>query len=102
MKNHKANTRRNLLRTGIFITALLIAAPSAMARTYTIWVDGLACPFCSYGIEKQLSKLPGVNSVKTNIKSGTVTLKTKDNRKIADADLRAAVDRAGFSVRKIK
>ncbi len=102
MKHHNTNTRRNLLQVGIFLTALLFAAPAAMARTYTIWVDGLACPFCSYGIEKQLSKLPGVNSVKTNIKSGTVTLKTRGNQKIADAELRAAVDRAGFSVRKIK
>jgi len=102
MKNLKIKTKRNILRSGILLTALFFAAPSAMARTYTIWVDGLACPFCSYGIEKQLSKLPGVNSVKTDIKSGTVTLNTKGNQKIADAKLRAAVDRAGFSVRKIK
>jgi len=102
MTINKTNTRRGFLLAGMSLVGLSLSAAAANARTYTIWVDGLACPFCSYGIEKQLSKLPGVATVKTSIKSGTVTLKTKGNQKITDAELRAAVDRAGFSVRKIK
>jgi len=90
------------LLAGLFLAGLSFGTTSAMAKVYTIWVDGLACPFCSYGVEKQLSKLPGVATVKTSIKSGTVTLKTNGNQKISEAALRAAVDRAGFSVRKIK
>ncbi len=102
MTHSKTNTRRSLLLAGILLASLSFGATSAMAKVYTIWVDGLACPFCSYGIEKQLSKLPGVATLKTSIKAGTVTLKTKGNQKIAESELRAAVDRAGFSVRKIK
>ena len=94
-------SRRTLLAAMVLIAIIATNSP-AMARTYTIWVDGLACPFCSYGIEKQLSRLPGVMSVKTSLKSGTVILKTQGSRKISENDLRGAVDRAGFSVRKIK
>ena len=53
---------------------LLLAGHPSVAETYKLRVDGLACPFCSYGIEKQLGKLPGVTSLKTNIKSLIRTL----------------------------
>jgi len=102
MKNTRNIARCGFVLAGVLTVSLLFGATTAMARVYTLWVDGLACPFCSYGIEKQLSKLPGVNSIKINIKSGTVTLKTKGNQKISETALRAAVDRAGFSVGKIK
>jgi len=90
------------LLIGILAASLSLTATSVIAKTYTIWVDGLACPFCSYGIEKQLSKLPGVSSVKTSIKSGSVTVNTKNNQTLTGNQMRAAVKRAGFSVRKIK
>ncbi len=102
MTNNVPYFWQRLLRTMLIIAGLSLTANTSIAKTYTIWVDGLACPFCSYGIEKQLSKLPGVGSVKTSIKSSTVTLKTKNNQTLTSAQMRAAVKRAGFSVRKIK
>ena len=32
-------------------------------RVYVVGIDGLACPFCAYGIEKQIQKLEGVEQV---------------------------------------
>ncbi len=52
---------------GLVAIAALAAAP-----TYRLRVDGLACPFCAYGIEKKLKALDGVVRLETNIKDGTV------------------------------
>lgn len=102
MMNSSKTKKPRLLLMGIVTAGLMLTASSAIAKTYKIWVDGLACPFCTYGIEKQLGKLPNVTSLKTSIKSGTVTIKTKNNKALTDAQLRGAVKRAGFTVRKIK
>ncbi|GAA3535043.1 heavy metal-associated domain-containing protein [Zobellella aerophila] len=37
---------------------------------YRLGVDGPACPFCAYGIEKSLSKQEGVKRVETDIQAG--------------------------------
>jgi len=102
MKQFNRKTGRKFLQTTFMMAGLTFFATTSFAKTYTIWVDGLACPFCSYGIEKQLSKLPGVSSVKTSIKSGSVTVNTKNNQTLTSNQMRAAVKRAGFSVSKIK
>ena len=66
---------------------------------YAIGVDGLACPFCAYGIEKQLSRIQGVESISTDIKSGTVTITMNEGTTLKQADAARAVDKAGFSMR---
>ena len=100
-------TLKTYVRRGVLITVMTaavawLAGNPAFAETYKLRVDGLACPFCAYGIEKQLDKLPGVINLKTDIKSGTVTVKTSKGKKIATARLRAAVKRAGFTLRSVK
>ena len=89
-----------------FVTVLVMSfwlmTSAAQAETYTLQVDGLACPFCSYGIEKQLRQLTGVSEVTTNIKTGTIQVNTKSGVKLTKADLSAAVKRSGFTVRGIK
>ena len=52
----------------VLVMTGVVAAPV----TYQLRVDGLACPFCAYGIEKKLGALEGVQSVETNIKDGVV------------------------------
>lgn len=66
-----------------------------------VGVDGLACPFCAYGLEKKLKKLPGVKQFDINIKQGEATLSMEEG---TDPDLdamRAAVKAAGFTVRDL-
>ncbi len=43
---------------------------------YQLQVNGLACPFCGYNIEKNVGKLDGVKDVKANLKEGLVTVLT--------------------------
>ncbi|TAJ22569.1 MAG: copper chaperone [Rugosibacter sp.] len=75
-----------------------MAAPA----TYQLYVDGLSCPFCAYGIEKKLGAVNGVQGVETNIKDGTVIFIMKDGVTLDEAAAKQAVKEAGFSLRKFE
>ncbi len=95
--------RRSLL--GVLLLLGFLAGPVQAQETksvYTLQADGLACPFCAYGIEKQLSAIAGVESVETDIKSGTVTVTMQDDAMLDEATAREAVDAAGFTMRGFK
>ena len=77
----------------------LPAAAGAEPIAYRLTVDGLACPFCAYGVEKQLSTLEGVSGIKTDIRSGHVTLEMADGTTLDEKAARQAVEAAGFSLR---
>ena len=80
---------------------LMITAPAwAESHIYKLYVDGLACPFCAYGVEKTVGGLEGVKSIEIDIDAGIVNVTMKDNA-ILDKDVaKKAVDDAGFSLRK--
>lgn len=69
---------------------------------YSLQADGLACPFCAYGIEKQLNAIAGVEAVETEIKSGTVIVTMKNKATLDEAVARKAVEAAGFTLRGFK
>jgi len=81
-----------LVATGVF------AAPEA----YRLQVDGLACPFCAYGIEKQLGALERVQSVETHIKDGVVIVIMQEGATLDEAMAKKAVREAGFKLRKLE
>jgi copper chaperone CopZ len=66
---------------------------------YTLKADGLACPFCAYGIEKQISKIESVEKVETDIKAGAVVVTMKEGASLNEAQAREAVEAAGFTLR---
>lgn len=78
----------------VLVTTGVVAAPV----TYQLRVDGLACPFCAYGIEKKLGALEGVQSVETNIKDGVVIVTMHDGTILDEATAKKAVKEAGFSL----
>ena len=65
-------------------------------------VDGLSCPFCAYGLEKNLKKVTGVERVDIDMKTGKATAFLKPDANIDDSVLREAVKKAGFTARDIK
>lgn len=100
--------KRKLFRAGgrallaAILMALLSAAVVTAAEpgpTYVLQVDGLACPFCSYGIEKQLNRIAGVASIATDIRSGTMTVTMAAGAALSEAEARQAVTAAGFTLR---
>ena len=86
------------------LLAMLFAGTAgAWAKSiYSFKVDGLACPFCSYGVEKQLKAIPGVKGVKVSIKTSTVTVTMKDGTKLTKAQADRAVKNAGFKMRSFR
>ncbi len=87
---------------GAVVVITLLAAPIHAQQKrpiYTLQADGLACPFCAYGIEKQLSAIEGVVTVETDIKLGTVTVTMQPGSSLAEDAARKAVEAAGFTMR---
>ena len=90
-----------VLRTSIAALGPLLVcmATPAAPPAYRLQVDGLACPFCAYGIEKQLNSIEGVKKIHTDIQSGTVTVTMADGVILGKATAERAVRDAGFSLR---
>ncbi len=87
---------------GAVLAAALLATPSQAQETkpdYTVEVDGLACPFCAYGIEKRLLAIEGVQTVETDIKSGAVIVTMQPGSTLDEDAARKAVEAAGFTLR---
>jgi copper chaperone len=61
-------------------------------RTYS--VPGISCGHCKNAIEGELTPLAGVESALVDIDAKTVTVVGE----ITEADVRAAVDEAGYEV----
>tara|TARA_R110001583_G_scaffold175833_1_gene330501 strand:- start:943 stop:1239 length:297 start_codon:yes stop_codon:yes gene_type:complete len=81
------------------VLALLWSTAWSAPREYHVYVDGLACPFCAYGIEKSLSKQNGVKEVETDIQAGLVRVLMKEDASLSEEQARQAVKAAGFSLR---
>ncbi|MBI1285476.1 MAG: copper chaperone [Thiobacillus sp.] len=94
---------RNL--TALILLFLILGTPlnSSLAAekntTYAFQADGLACPFCAYGIEKQVLKLKGVVAVNTDVASGKVVITVRKGATLDEAQVDDAVKRAGFTMR---
>ena len=89
----------------LLIPLLLVvinAATFAGSNRYALGVDGLACPFCAYGIEKKLSAIEGVESIDTDVKSGQVVVTLAKGKVLSEEVARQAVQDAGFTLRSLK
>jgi copper chaperone CopZ len=89
-------------RIGMLLCALALAWSAASAwaavASYRLQVDGLACPFCAYGIEKKLTALDGVEKVETHIREGAVIVTMEDGASLDEATAKRAVEAAGFTL----
>ena len=89
----------------LFIAIVILALPSGTAgaqeagAAYSVKVDGLACPFCAYGIEKRLGAVDNVAAVEIDLASGTVTVVMRPGATLDRETAREAVAAAGFTMR---
>jgi mercuric ion binding protein len=74
------------------------AAPAA-SHVYKIFVDGLACPFCAYGVEKNVLNLDGVDTLDININGGFITVVMQAGKVLDETKAAKAVADAGFTLR---
>jgi mercuric ion binding protein len=71
------------------------------AETIRTTVNGMVCAFCATGIEKTLRKQPEVESVKVDLPSKQVTIKTKPGKTLSDAKIKEVVTYSGYTMGKI-
>ncbi|MQS14331.1 heavy-metal-associated domain-containing protein [Streptomyces kaniharaensis] len=67
-----------------------------MSSTITYTVTGMTCGHCENAISEELSALAGVTEVAADAKTGTVTVSS--SAPLDDAQVRAAVDEAGYEL----
>lgn len=70
-----------------------------------IHVDGLACPFCAFNIEKRLVQLEGVSGsdkIDVDVPGGVVSLDWEAGVPFDPEDVNEQVRRAGFTPNEIK
>lgn len=91
--------KKSMLLTviSLFWSATLFAA----GTQYNLRVDGLACPFCSYGIEKKLINTEGVESVMFDLENGLVIVKVKEGVTLTESMLKQLINDAGFTLRSV-
>jgi copper chaperone CopZ len=83
----------------VFVLVLTLGQTAFAGQAYQLQVDGLACPFCAYGIEKQLISLDGVKDVVVDLNAGTVQVTMQDGSTLNEAIAKQAVKDAGFTLK---
>lgn len=82
---------------------IALAAENTVApHSYKIVVDGLACPFCAYGIEKQINEIKGVQNIQTDIATETVTVTMAPGATLSKDAAAKAVKDAGFTLHEFE
>ena len=84
------------LSLGLMVMSM---AALAVPQAYGLRVDGLACPFCAYRLEEQLSAIEGVDQTDVDIETGLATVTMADGATLDEAKARQAVEAAGFELR---
>lgn len=67
-----------------------------------VYVDGLACPFCAYGLEKKLDDYDAVQELQVEIEEGRILLVFREGQALTKDEIDQAVEEAGFTARKIE
>ena len=84
-----------IILAGILI--LLTGVAQARVSALTVAVDGMACPFCAFGVEKKLKTVNGMESVSVDMKAGTASLTARPAESIHFQEVPKAIKEAGFT-----
>ena len=106
LKQYKANYGEHSMKTINLllaaVTLLFWSGTSFAAGTqYDLRVDGLACPFCAYGIEKKFTKTEGVEKIDINLLKGLVIVDTIEGKTFTETELKQIIDDAGFTLKSV-
>ena len=97
----KATLVMKTLGSLLFVLFLGVTAAGAQEakHVYKVYVDGLSCPFCTYGIEKKFSKVKGVEKIDIDLKTGTTIITMAAGKTLDETTARETVKAAGFTLR---
>lgn len=86
----------------LLILLFLASAPWAGGTRYEMRVDGLACPFCAYGVEKKLKAIEGTRNIEVDLDHGIVKVDVAEGRELTEEQMRQLFHDAGFTYRSMK
>ena len=101
-KSHKPHCGLATVLT-VALTALFVSLPGlafADVEEYVVGVNGMACPFCAYGIEKKLEDIDGVDELAIRIKDGEVDVPVV--KTVTPDQIQTAIKKAGFELRDLE
>jgi len=90
-----------IIMLSAFVLTVVLPA-HAQVEQLTLRVDGLACPFCAYGLEKKIKKLEGYKSFEVLINEGKTIMDWHADKTLDLGAIHDAVRKAGFTLRGIK
>ena len=87
----------------VLVMALTLSSTVFAAGTqYIMRVDGLACPYCAYGIEKKLKKVDGVKKIDVDLNKGLVIVNVAEGVTLSEEKMKKLFKDAGFTYRSMK
>ncbi len=93
---------RALMRAAWFValTVCVLVPLSSRAELLEaeLEVNGMACPFCAFGIEKKLRAIEGVQDLTVFLDEGRIDLVFSPENGASVSDIEAAVKEAGFKL----
>lgn len=90
---------RNLLLVLVVLWSCSVSADGG--PVVAIEVQGMSCPFCVYGVEKSLKRIPGVQSADVDLKAGRVRVLMQPGQEPDLERFREAILDAGFTPGKV-
>ena len=91
---------RMSLVTLVATVATMVGPSLGSVERVTVRVDGMACPFCAYNIEKRMKKLEGVEpkaDFTVSVEKGLAELAWRQHVEFDPAAVRDQIRRAGFT-----
>lgn len=70
--------------------------PEQTFTEQTYAVQGMTCGHCAASVTREVNRLEGIEDVRVDVASGTLTIRATDA--VTDAAVAAAVDEAGYAV----
>ncbi|BAO44377.1 heavy-metal-associated domain-containing protein [Thiolapillus brandeum] len=74
----------------------------AAGTHYDMQVDGLACPFCAYSIEKKFKNIDGVENVNVDLEKGKVSVDVGNGVQLTEPQMIKLFKDAGFTYRSMQ
>ena len=86
----------------LFIITLAASSQAFAGESqYRMRVDGLACPYCAYGIEKNLKKIDGVEEIEVDLNNGLVIVNVAEGVALTDEQMSKLFNDSGFTFRSM-
>ncbi len=87
--------------TVTMLSIIYSAVTFASGTEYRMRIDGLACPYCAYGIEKKLKAVEGVEKIDVNLDAGLVIVDVAEGVTLTDPQMKTLFQDAGFTYRSM-